>query len=192
LLNSTTPRDATPANTGPEVGQLQWFALRVRPRAEKVVADALRSKGYQEFLPLHRQRRRWSDRVVEVELPLFPGYVFSRFEVERRLPLLMTPGVISVVGAGRLPHPVADAEIEALQILVHSRLDLQPWPYLHLGQRVRIFRGPLTGAEGILASVKSPKRLVVSVTLLQRSVAVEVPEDCVWPESPDGVSFGTV
>jgi len=162
----------------------QWFALRVRPRSEKAVAEALRGKGYEDFLPLHRERRRWSDRVAEVELPLFPGYVFSRFDVRKRLPVLTIPGVMLVVGVAKVPHPIDDREIEALQILARSRLHMQPWPFLHIGQRVRIIRGPLAGADGILASVKNQSRLVVSITLLQRSVAVEVPEDSAWPVSP--------
>lgn len=161
----------------------QWFALRVRPRCEKAVAEALRGKGYEEFLPLYRERRRWSDRVADVDLPLFPGYVFSRFDVQKRLPILKTPGVMLVVGIGRIPQPVDESEIEALQILVRSRLDVQPWPYLHIGQRVRILRGPLAGAEGILTAVKKQSRLLVSVTLLQRSVAVEISEDWAWPVS---------
>jgi transcription antitermination factor NusG len=171
--------------------RLQWFALRVRPRAEKIVAQALRAKGFEEFLPLRRHRRAWSDRVVELQVPLFPGYVFSRFDVERRLPLLTTPGVISVVGTARRPDPVEDSEIHALQVLVRSQLQIDPWPYLHIGHKVRVLRGPLAGAEGILTAVRSPRRLVVSVTLLQRSVAVEIGEDSVWPEAPGPVGFMT-
>jgi transcription antitermination factor NusG len=158
----------------------------VRPRCEKAVAESLRGKGYEEFLPLYRERRRWSDRVADVELPLFPGYVFSRFDVQKRLPILTTPGVMLVVSTGKVPQPVDDSEIEALQILVSSSLQLQPWPYLHIGQKVRILRGPLAGVEGILTAVKKQNRLVVSVTLLQRSVAVEVSEDWAWPVT-DGV-----
>jgi transcription antitermination factor NusG len=162
---------------------LQWFALRVRPRSEKAVAESLGGKGYEQFLPLCRQKRRWSDRVKEVQLPLFPGYVFSRFDVQKRLPILTTPGVMFVVSVGKVPGPIADSEIEALQILVRSRLQVEPWPFLHVGERVRIIGGPLTGAEGILTAMKGPSRLVVSITLLQRSVAVEIPEDCAWPVS---------
>lgn len=163
---------------------LNWFALRVRPRAEKVVADALRSKGYEEFLPLHLERRRWSDRIANVEMPLFPGYVFCRFDVQHRLPILTTPGVLLVVGIGKTPEPIDAAEIDSLRVVVDSRLKLQAWPYLHIGQRIQIIGGPLTGAEGILLSVKNQNRLVVSVTLLQRSVAVEIPENCAWPAAP--------
>jgi len=162
----------------------QWFALRVRPRSEKVVAGSLRHKGCEEFLPLYRQKRRWSDRTAEVDLPLFPGYVFSRFDVRERLPILMIPGVMHVVGIGKAPLAVDDREIEALRLLVSSQLPLEPWPFRHIGRPVRIVSGPLAGAEGLLESVKARQRLVVSVTILQRSVAVEVFEDNAWPISP--------
>ena len=164
---------------------LNWFAVRVRPRSEKVVAEVFRAKGYDEFLPLHHERRRWSDRVATIELPLFAGYVFCRFDVSHRLPILVTPGVLEVVGAGRTPQPIDEAEIASLQVLVASRVTIHPWPSLHVGQRVQIVGGPLAGAEGLLLSVKSGHRLVVSVTLLQRSVAVEIPECCAWPVSDD-------
>lgn len=161
---------------------LEWFALRVRPRAERLVAEALRGKGYEEFLPLHRERRRWSDRVTTVESPLFTGYVFCRFDVLRRLPILTTPGVLHVVSVGKTPQPIDDEEMASVRVLVESGLQVQPWPYLHIGQPVRIVTGPLAGASGTLLSVKSQGRLVVSLTLLQRSVAVEVPEASTWPE----------
>jgi transcription antitermination factor NusG len=159
----------------------------VKPRTEKAVADALAGKGYEEFLPLHKERRRWSDRVVSVEMPLFPGYIFCRFDAQQRLPILTTPGVMLVVSAGRTPQPVDDGEIASLRVLVASQLQLEAWPYLHVGQRIQIVGGPLAGAEGILLSVRkqnrSENRLVVSVTLLQRSVSVEIPESCAWPAS---------
>jgi transcription antitermination factor NusG len=164
---------------------LEWFALRVRPRAEKAVAAALRGKGYEEFLPVHLERRRWSDRVATVEMPLFPGYVFCRFDAHQRLPILTTPGVVLVVSVGKAPAPIPEVEIDSLRVVVNSRLPVEPWPYLHIGQRLQIVAGPLAGAEGLLLSVKNRNRLVVSVTLLQRSVAVEIAENCVWPVTRD-------
>jgi transcription antitermination factor NusG len=162
---------------------LPWYALRVRPRFEKQIASTLLSKGYEGFLPLYRHRRRWSDRIREVQLPLFPGYLFCRFDINRRLPILITPGVIQVVGIGKMPYPVEDSEVEALQSIVISGLRTEPHSYLNLGQRVRIEIGPLAGAEGILTAIKGKCRLIVSVTLLQRSVAVEVDESWVLPIS---------
>ena len=163
--------------------ELDWFALRVKPRAERVVADALREKGYEELLPVHKERRRWSDRIVTRETPLFPGYVFCRFDVQFRLPILTTPGVLHVVGVGKVPQAIASHEMESIRVLTRSDLPLEPWPFLHVGQRLEMVAGPLAGANGILLSAKGQDRLVVSITLLQRSVAVEVPASCVWPAS---------
>jgi transcription antitermination factor NusG len=174
-------------DTGTELAVAQpllWYALRVRPRFEKMVASTLLSKGYEGFLPLYRHRSRWSDRIKEVQLPLFPGYLFCRFDVNHRLPILVTPGVLHVVGIGKTPHPVEDAEIAALQSIVISGLQAEPRSYLNVGQRVRIEIGPLAGVEGILIGMKNSSRLVVSVSLLQRSVSVEIDESWVIPASP--------
>jgi transcription antitermination factor NusG len=158
-----------------------WYALRIKSRHERIVASALFGKGYEVFLPLYRDRRRWSDRMKELEMPLFPGYLFCRFDVAKRLPILTTPGIVQVVGMGKTPLPVDDTEIAAIQSIVVSRLKAQPWPYLQVGQRVRIEQGPLTGLQGLLIALKKTHRLVVSVTLLQRSVAVEVDHDWASP-----------
>jgi len=162
---------------------LRWFALRIRSKHEVMVATALHSKGYEEFLPLYRSRRRWSDRFKETHRPLFPGYVFCRFDVNRRLPILVTPAVMLIVGSGKTPLPVDDAEIATLQSIVKSGLKAQPWPFLQVGQRVRIDQGALEGIEGVLLGLRKPHRLVVSVTLLQRSVAVEIDDQWATPIS---------
>ena len=169
---------AAPMRRGPSNGSYPWFALRVRSRYENTVATFLGGKGYEWFLPLYKSRRAWSDRIKEIQLPLFPGYVFCRFDLQRRLPILTTPGVVSVVGIGRCPVPIDDAEIAAIQTSVRSGLSSRPWPFLEIGQRVRVEYGPLCGLEGILLDFKGQRRLVLSVTLLQRSVAVEV--DGAW------------
>lgn len=160
-----------------------WFALRVKPRHEKIAALALHGKGLEEFLPLCKARRRWSDRIKELDAPLFPGYVFCRFNPYERLPVLTTPGVSSIVGMGKIPAPIEDSEIAALHSIVNSGLMAQPWPFLKAGQYVRIDAGPLCGLEGILLEIKSSHRLVVSVTLLQRSVSVEIDRLWVSPAS---------
>jgi transcription antitermination factor NusG len=164
---------------------LPWYALQVRPRFEKVIASTLLSKGYEGFLPLYRHRSRWSDRIKEVELPLFSGYMFCRFDINQRLPIMITPGVIHVVGIGKTPHPIDDNEIAALQAIVISGLQTEPRSYLNVGRKVRIEVGPLTGLEGILTALKGGHRLVVSVSLLQRSVSVEIDESWVVPISSD-------
>jgi transcription antitermination factor NusG len=160
---------------------LPWYALRIQSRRERQIAAALHGKGYEVFLPLYRSHRRWSDRVKILELPLFPGYVFCRFEAQKRLPVLKTPGIIQVVGIGRTPEPIEESEISAIQAIVVANLAARPWPYLELGQRVRIEQGPLAGVEGILLALRKTQRLVVSVTLLRRSVAVEIDRAWVSP-----------
>jgi transcription antitermination factor NusG len=167
--------------------QERWFALRVRPRAEKQVATRLRLHGYEEFLPVSQQRRRWSDRIVDLDFPLFPGYVFARFVAERRLPILTMPGVVEVVGPARTPEPIDETEMASLQAVVASKLPVEPWPDRFVGQKVRIIAGPLRGAEGTLVSVRQHHRLMVTVSLLQRSVSVEVAERDAWPSSPGAI-----
>jgi transcription antitermination factor NusG len=158
-----------------------WYALRVRSRHENTVASHLQARGYESFLPLYKSTRRWSDRFKEIELPLFPGYVFSQFNRLNRLPILSIPGIVHVVGVGRTPVPVDETEIAALQAAVKSGLPRQPWPFVEIGHRVRIEHGPLRGVEGLLLGFRGHQRLVLSVTLLQRSVAVQVDEAWVLP-----------
>ena len=161
--------------------QFPWFALQVRSRRENLVAAHLGGQGYECFLPLYKSVRRWSDRVKELEQPLFPGYLFCRFDFQNRGPLLMTPGVIQVVGVGRTPMPVEESEVEAVRQAVLSGLTNQPWPYLEVGEKVRVNYGSLRGLEGILVNFKGSQRVVLSVTLLQRSVAVEIDLEWVTP-----------
>lgn len=152
-----------------------WYALQVQSRLAATASAALHGKGYEEFLPLYRSRRQWSDRMKQVDLPLFPGYLFCRFDPRERLvPVLTTPGVIGIVSAGKSPVPVAEEEIEAVRRVVHSGLAAIPCPYLSLGARIYIEAGPLAGLEGIVTDAEKTLRLVVSVTMLQRSVAVEI------------------
>jgi transcription antitermination factor NusG len=149
-----------------------------------MVAASLRSKGFEELLPLYRSRNRWSDRVKDVDLPLFPGYVFCRLQPSSRLPVLTTPGVVSIIGSGKTPQPVEPEELADFQSLVRSGMPAIPWPFLKAGERVRIEHGALVGIEGILTAVKKESRVVLSVTLLQRSVAVEVDRNFIRPILP--------
>jgi transcription antitermination factor NusG len=161
-----------------EVNRVPWHALRVRSNFERKAADFLHAVGLEEFLPSYRCRSYWSDRVKWVERPLFPGYVFCRFNFGNSLKVMQTPGVVEVVNFGGKPAPVDEAEIEALRVLVHSSAPLFPRAFLRLGQRVVIKHGPLAGVEGILEKFEKGCRIVVSVSLLQRSVAAEV--DAEW------------
>jgi len=158
-----------------------WYALRVRPRHEKAVAASLLGRGYKYFLPLYRARRRWSDRYREVDLPLFPGYLFCAFPMHARIPIITISGVLHVVGIGNTPVPVDEAEMVALQSVAESGLLSQPWPFLRVGQTVRLEEGPLRNVEGILTEIQGAHHVVVSVTLLQRSVAVRVEREWAHP-----------
>jgi len=163
------------------VGGARWYALQVRTRWESSTAVLLGGKGYQTFLPTYKTKKRLSRGVREGNTPLFPGYVFCQFDAQNRLPILITPGVLAVVGRGRVPLPVDDSEIAAVQTVVASGLQAEPWPYLEIGQKVRIENDSLQGLEGLLVNFKGNNRIVVSVTLLRRSVALEIDRDCVRP-----------
>lgn len=130
---------------------------------------------------MYRSKRKWSDRTKELELPLFPGYLFCRFDFSNRLPILITPGVKLIVGFGKIPAPVSCDEIESLRKVVASGATATPWPYLSVGQRVQVRDGALAGVEGLLLQVKNSYRIVLSVDLLQRSVAVELDRASVAP-----------
>jgi transcription antitermination factor NusG len=134
----------------------------------------LENAGYECFLPVSRSTRRWSDRTKLIEVPLFPGYLFCRMNPHSRLTVLMTPGVIQIVGVGRTPIPVEEEEIDAIQRVQRSGLSAMPWPYMQVGNVAQILEGPLRGLNGIVVKIKSGVKLVLSVSLLQRSVAVEV------------------
>jgi transcription antitermination factor NusG len=158
----------------------RWFALHVRSRHEKVVDDLLGAKQYDRFLPVYRTRRQWADRVKQLELPLFPGYVFCRFDPKEIYPVITIPGIVRVVGFGNGPVPIEESEIAAVRTLVASRLEVEPWPFLPAGTPVRVRCGSLRGVEGTLVSVRGADRLVINVALLQRSCAVEI--DRAWVE----------
>jgi len=123
---------------------------------------------------MYRQRKRWSDRIVVADVPLFPGYVFCRFDYWQRLPIMTTLGVVAIVGFGCDPAPIPDHEIQAVERVLKSGFAAEPHPFLRIGQRVRISHGALKGVEGVLLQKKSEWRLVVSVNMLQRSVSVEI------------------
>ena len=163
-------------------GGLPWFALQVRSQRENHVASHLAGKGYEFFLPLYTSRKRWSDRIKKIELPLFPGYLFCRFNPYDRLPILKTPWLLQIVGFNHIPTPVDDEEISAVRKLVASGATAEPWPFMAVGERVRIESGPLRGAVGLLTQLKGNHKLVVSISLLQRSVAVEIDSALVIPE----------
>jgi len=141
----------------------------------------LRERGYEEFAPSYKTERIWSDRKKQIDQFLFPGYIFCRFNPNERLPVLTAPGVVDLVGFGRVPAAIPEDEIERVRKMVESGLLVSPFPFVKVGQTVLIERGPLTGVEGILVEVKGRYRLVVSINLLQRSVSAEVDRQSVRP-----------
>ncbi len=157
-----------------ELSNADWFAVQVRVGWEQPTARALSGKGYETLLPTYQSERRTGKRAKIVEVSLFPGYVFCRFDVWKRLPVLVTPGVVSVVSRGRVPIPVDSAEIASVKALVASGAKMEPCPYLEVGQRVRVEATALQGVEGILTGFKGSRRIIVSVSLLQRSIALEI------------------
>jgi transcription antitermination factor NusG len=165
-------------STNNESGGPRWFAIQVKTTHEKRVTSLLAFRGHEWFLPSYTCRRGWSDRIKKVELPLFPGYVFCRFSLSSRVAILKTPSVMRIAGIGYMPTPIDDQEIDAIQRVMQSGIGLSPHPFLQAGQRVRISGGSLMGLEGLIVDVRQRDRLILSVTLLQRSLSVDI--DSAW------------
>ncbi len=151
-----------------------WCALYTRHQHEKTVATILSTKGLQVFLPTYRTVHRWKDRNKQLELPLFPSYLFFKYEADRRIQILSTPGVHMILTTGNAPAVIPNEEIAALQRAAESPLRMEPHPFLKYGDTVRIKSGPLAGLEGFVSRKKDAFRLVLSVEMLGRSAAVEI------------------
>jgi transcription antitermination factor NusG len=158
-----------------------WYAAYTCAQHEKRVAQQLAERDVEHVLPLYSAIHRWKDRRVRVDLPLFPGYVFVRLVLHDRLRVLQIPGVVRLVGFGGSPTAVPDEQVEALRSGLAAGLRVEPHPFLVVGRRVRIVRGPLSGLEGILRRKKNNLRFVLSIELIQRSFAVEVDAADVQP-----------
>lgn len=152
-----------------------WYAVQTRSRFEKTVQAELSAKGIENYLPVFRELHQWKDRKKSVDVPLFPGYVFTRIadSPADRVRVLQTSGAAWIVGAGGTITSIPDSEIEAVKRLVETRLS-SPHPYVREGMRVRVCRGPLCGIEGFVVRTKSSTRLVISIQILARSVAAEI------------------
>ena len=150
-----------------------WYAIHVRPRSEFVTGISLRNKGFELFVPHYKSKRRWSDRRVDLELPLFPGYIFCRFDVRLRLAIITTPGVVRIVGTSKMLWPISIDEIEAVKRVVDLGCKLEPHPFVTLGSQVCIEEGPLAGLKGIVKGEKN-RHLILSIALVQQSISVEV------------------
>lgn len=156
-----------------EIGA-RWYALYTCANFEKQVAAALESRSIERFLPLYSSVRRWKDRRVTLDLPLFPGYVFVRATPNDRDRALQIRGAVRFVSSCGVPSVLSDEAIEILRSGLSGSLRAEPHPYLTMGRRVRITSGPLAGIEGILRRKRNASRVVVSLNLIQRSVAVDV------------------
>jgi transcription antitermination factor NusG len=161
-----------------------WWALYTRHQHEKTVADMLSAKGFDVFLPLYESLRRWKDRRKVLSLPLFPGYVFVRGSYERRIDVVSTPGVFTILSRGDRFATIPEQEIDGVRKTVEGRLRVEPHPFLKCGERVRVIRGTLQGVEGILTRKKNMFRLVLSVEMLAQSVVVEIDASDVEPVTP--------
>lgn len=156
--------------------EMAWYALRTRPRHEKRVHLELRGKSIESFLPLFAEKHAWSDRRQTVQVPLFPGYVFARMEndLENRVRVLRTTGVVAFVGYRGLGLAIPDEQIHAIWSILQARVSFGPYAFLSIGQRVRIVGGSLDGIEGIISEKKGEASLVISIELIQRSIAIRV------------------
>ena len=155
--------------------ELPWYAIKVRTRSEPVAAAGLRDREYDPFSPTLSERRKYSDRMAFVNTPLFPGYLFCRLNIHKKVDVLSAPAVEHIVSYAGVPAVVPDDEIDAIRRAVEAGARARP--YLAVGQKIRIEYGALAGIEGILERVGKENRIVVSVHLLQRSVSVEINED---------------
>jgi transcription antitermination factor NusG len=151
-----------------------WCAVYTRHQHERTVGEMLEAKGFEVFVPLYDSTRKWKDRRKVLSLPLFPGYLFVRGAIERRLPVLTTPGVHMLITRGERIATVPEEEIDAIRRTLQGQFRVEPHPFLRCGERVRVIRGPLEGVEGILARKKNLYRLVLSVEMLAQAVAVEI------------------
>ena len=146
-----------------------WYAIRVKSNRERVTADALRARDLEVLLPTQLDSRARKPSLVT---PLFPGYLFCRFDAHVRLPVLTVPGVVHIVGLGNVPLPIDPVEIAGVKAMIQSPLEVMPYPYPPVGRNVEIQAGPLRGVEGVVIAHKGEDKMVVSITLLQRSIAV--------------------
>jgi len=158
-----------------------WYAAYTSANHEKKAAAEISRRGVESFLPLYRTVRRWSDRRVELQMPLFPGYVFVHLALRERLRVLQVPGVAKLVGFGGLPVALPDEQVEALRAGLSGQLHAEPHPFLTAGRRVLVRAGPLQGLEGFIVRRKMGLRLVIALDLIQRAAAVEIDEADVAP-----------
>jgi len=160
---------------------IQWYAAYTRANHERRVVQQLSDRRIDYFLPTYRSVRRWKDRRKELQLALFPSYVFVRMPLQDRVKVLQVPGIVDLVSFGGRPAPVPENEIDGLRNVLAAGKRLEPHPYLKVGRRVRITHGPFAGIEGALVRRKEKLTVVLSIALIERSVAVEISEGDIAP-----------
>jgi transcription antitermination factor NusG len=161
---------------GASAAQARWYAIYTCANHEKRIADQFAGRGVEHFLPQYESVRRWKDRRVRLQLPLFPGYLFVHMAAQERMRVLQVPGVVRLVGFKGFPTPMPEEDIDRVREFLGQGLRAEPHPYLHAGRRARVVRGPLAGMEGIILRRKNRSRLVLSFDLIQRAMAIEIDE----------------
>jgi transcription antitermination factor NusG len=175
-ISKSTMNPADYTGMGPNFFEALWYAVYTNANHEKRITQQLELKSIEHFLPVYESVRRWKDRRMRLQMPLFPGYVFVRLALRDRLQLLQVPGVVKLVSFNGHPAPLPDEDIEAIQNCLGHGCQVEPHPYLQAGHRVRVKNGPLQGLEGIILRRKNRTRFVLSFELIMRSVAVEIDE----------------
>ncbi|MFL6353206.1 MAG: transcription termination/antitermination protein NusG [Bryobacteraceae bacterium] len=165
--------------TNSSSGEFFWYALKVRTRSEFLAVQALRNKGYELFCPTYPERRRYSDRMKVIENVVFPGYLFCRFDPRNKIPIISSRAIEYIVGTRGTPEAIPDQQIASIRRALAA--GARPAPYFRVGQRVRVEYGALAGVEGVLARDASTGRLIISIDLLERSVALHIDEHQVRP-----------
>lgn len=168
-----------PISSSPDLSR--WYAAYTYPRHEKVIAEQLESKGVESFLPTSMIASRWKDRTVRIPFPLFPSYVFARVELARRVAVLTIPGVIRILSANGAPIAIPDSEIETVRRCIGEGAKLEAHPFVISGMRVRVRSGPFSGLEGIVTEGNGQYKVVVSITAIHQSIALELDRECLEP-----------
>jgi transcription antitermination factor NusG len=173
ILTASASEPSTPQDANPRGPKPCWYAAYTAANHEKKAAAEISRRGVESFLPFYHTARRWSDRRVELDMPLFPGYIFVYLALADRLNVLQVPGVVRLVGFGGSPAALPDEQINALRAGLNGQLRAEPHPYLMIGRRVRLKSGPLAGMQGILLRRKAKFRVVISIELIQRALVVD-------------------
>jgi transcription antitermination factor NusG len=174
-LNTITGRDQ------------HWYVAYTYPRHEKAVREQLESKFIETFLPTFVSEKRWKDRRVRIQAPLFPGYVFTRIDLAERSKVLATPGVVRMLSSNGAPVRIDESEIEAVRRCLERGVTLEPYPFLAVGDRVRVKSGVLEGIVGLISRSKDDRRLIVPIGIINQSIAVEIDAQLLEPASTQNI-----